>query len=160
MSLLNRIADRVLKLPPPVTRDIEVRRGLKVPMADGIELLADLYVPRRVPGAPTVLVRTPYGRGTWVRLAIARPFAERGYQVLIQSCRGTAGSGGEFDPFGTERADGLATQAASSSRSATPKEMWSSPVRHSSKASPRLAVFVCSPIAFSLSACSISSAFL
>jgi hypothetical protein len=28
----------------------------------------------------------------------------------------------------------LAAQAASSSRSATPKEMWSSPVRHSSKA--------------------------
>jgi len=109
MPLLNRIADRVLKLPPPVTRDIEVRRGLRVPMADGVDLLADLYLPRRVPNAPTVLVRTPYGRGTWVRLAIARPFAERGYQVLIQSCRGTAGSGGEFDPFGTERADGLAT---------------------------------------------------
>ena len=42
---------------------------------------------------------------------------------------------------------GLATQAASSSRLATLKEMWSSPVRHSSKASPWLPVLACSPMA-------------
>jgi putative CocE/NonD family hydrolase len=42
-------------------------------------------------------------------LVFARVFAERGFQVLIQSCRGTFGSGGAFDPFRNERADGLAT---------------------------------------------------
>jgi putative CocE/NonD family hydrolase len=40
---------------------------------------------------------------------MARPLAERGFQVLIQSTRGTFGSGGVFDPFRHERADGLAT---------------------------------------------------
>ena len=53
---------------------------------------------------PTVLVRTPYGRiGMYGRL-----LAERGLQVVMQSVRGTFGSGGEFNPF-DERADGLAT---------------------------------------------------
>ena len=35
--------------------------------------------------------------------------AERGFQVFIQSCRGTAGSGGEFIPQVNEQRDGLAT---------------------------------------------------
>ncbi len=107
--MLSRVVERVLGLPPAVTRRVEVRRGLRVPMPDGVELLADLYLPVGVSDQPTVLVRSPYGRRTYVSLTIARPFAERGYQVLVQSCRGTAGSGGVFDPFGTERADGLAT---------------------------------------------------
>jgi putative CocE/NonD family hydrolase len=109
MSLLSRIAERVLELPPPVTREIATTRRLRVPMADGVELLADLYIPRRIPNAPTVLIRSPYGRGTWVSLLTARPLAERGYQVLVQSCRGTAGSEGTFEPFRDEREDGLAT---------------------------------------------------
>jgi len=42
---------------------------------------------------------------------VGRLFAERGYQVLIQSCRGTFGSGGDWDPFRHEKADGTATLA-------------------------------------------------
>lgn len=109
MPLLSRIAERVLDLPPAPTRDVEVRRGLRVPMPDGVELLADRYAPRRVRDAPTILIRTPYGRGGLMGAGLCRPFAERGYQVLVQACRGTGGSGGRFDPFGHERADGLAT---------------------------------------------------
>ena len=37
-----------------------------------------------------------------------RLLAERGLQVVVQSVRGTFGSGGDFTPF-DERADGLAT---------------------------------------------------
>src|SRR6185312_5987710 len=37
------------------------------------------------------------------------PFVERGYQIFIQSCRGTAGSGGDFVYARNEHADGLAT---------------------------------------------------
>jgi putative CocE/NonD family hydrolase len=40
---------------------------------------------------------------------IARPLAERGYQVLIQSTRGGFGSGGTFAPLRQEREDGIAT---------------------------------------------------
>jgi hypothetical protein len=59
---------------------------------------------------PTVLVRSPYGRKQFVGLLAGRLLAERGFQVVIQSVRGTFGSGGDFDPF-DERADGLATLA-------------------------------------------------
>jgi len=55
------------------------------------------------------LVRTPYGRRGIVGAAMARPLAERGFQVLIQSVRGTFGSGGTFDSLRRERDDGLAT---------------------------------------------------
>lgn len=40
---------------------------------------------------------------------MALPYAERGYQVLVQSCRGTAGSGGQFIYTRNEHDDGLAT---------------------------------------------------
>ena len=57
---------------------------------------------------PIVLLRAPYGRGGFAAL-IARLFAERGYQAVLQEVRGTGVSGGEFDAFRNERADGLAT---------------------------------------------------
>ena len=40
---------------------------------------------------------------------MGRLFAERGFQVFIQSCRGTFGSGGDFTCLSHEREDGLAT---------------------------------------------------
>jgi putative CocE/NonD family hydrolase len=79
-------------------------------MADGVVLLADRYSPRSDSRRPTVLVRSPYGRGGVFGLIYGRLFAERGFQAVVQSVRGTFGSGGEFNPF-DERADGLATIA-------------------------------------------------
>ncbi|GGZ95738.1 X-Pro dipeptidyl-peptidase [Streptomyces bluensis] len=40
---------------------------------------------------------------------MVRPLAERGFQVLIHSTRGTFGSDGPFDPMRCERGDGLDT---------------------------------------------------
>ncbi|MFE7837791.1 CocE/NonD family hydrolase [Streptomyces sp. NPDC057474] len=81
-------------------------------MSDGVELLADRWAPREGGnGLPTALVRTPYGRRGFANESFARPLAERGFQVLMQSCRGTFGSGGTFDVFRHERADGLDTAA-------------------------------------------------
>jgi putative CocE/NonD family hydrolase len=109
MSLVSRIVGRGLGLPPALVARVAARRGLRVPMADGVELPADLYLPVGVPNAPTVLIRSPYGRGTWVEHVLARPMAERGFQVVVQSCRGTAGAAGVFDPFANEGRDGIAT---------------------------------------------------
>ncbi len=55
-----------------------------------------------------MLVRTPYGRRGFFGFVYGRLIAERGFQVVVQSVRGTFGSGGVFRPF-DERADGLAT---------------------------------------------------
>jgi putative CocE/NonD family hydrolase len=110
MNLMSHILQRKLELPPPLTRDLVVQRDLRVPMPDGVELLADRWLPRGGAEAlPTALLRSPYGRKGMFGAAMARPLAERGFQVLIQSVRGGFGSGGTLDPMRQEREDGLAT---------------------------------------------------
>ncbi len=108
MTLATEIAGRLMRLPRAQTGDVVIERDLEVPMPDCVVLLADRYAPRRQPDVPTLLVRSPYGRSSFVGLLYGRLFAERGFQVLIQSVRGTFGSGGEFDAF-NERGDGIAT---------------------------------------------------
>jgi uncharacterized protein len=88
-----------------------VESGLEVPAPGGISLLADHYLPLLSGPRPTLLVRTPYGRGfPWDQLFGAQ-FARQGFHVVIQSCRGTGGSGGEFEPMRNEAADGRAAVA-------------------------------------------------
>jgi putative CocE/NonD family hydrolase len=110
VNLGSHLVQRFFKLDPPLTRDVVVERDLRIPMPDGVELLADRWTPRSGgEGLPVALVRNPYGRRGVFGLGFARPLAERGYQVLMQSTRGTFGSGGHFDPMRQEREDGLAT---------------------------------------------------
>jgi putative CocE/NonD family hydrolase len=100
---------------PPVRNQVGVRRGLRIPMPDGIGLIADHYFPKREGAYPTIIIRSPYGRGpsagqmgqAWT--TIGQGFAERGYHVLLQDCRGCFDSEGELTPLGQEEADGLAT---------------------------------------------------
>jgi len=106
MGLLARLAAKQLGIAPRYP--VEVRRNLRVPMPDGIDLHTDVYEPRGLARSPTVLIRSPYGRRPF-GLSMAAPFATQGYHVVLQSCRGTAGSGGVFDPHHDERDDGLAT---------------------------------------------------
>jgi putative CocE/NonD family hydrolase len=111
MSLLTRMIGALAKLPPAETYDVRVERDLVVPMPDGVVLLADRYVPRGRENPPVILVRCCYGRRGFFGLLFGCIYAERGYQVVIQSTRGTFGSGGKFEPFIVERDDGLATVA-------------------------------------------------
>jgi uncharacterized protein len=103
MSLFSRLLARVWKLPAAIHRDI-VGEPLRIPMRDGVELLADRYYSRQAPQAPVVLIRSCYGRSTFKLFATF--FAERGMQVVIESCRGTFGSQGIFRPFFDEQNDG------------------------------------------------------
>jgi putative CocE/NonD family hydrolase len=109
MSFTSRIIGKLDKLPPARTHDIELIEDIEIKMPDGISLLADRYIPRQIQNPPLLLCRTPYGRKGLYGVLFAELFAERGYQVLIQSCRGTMGSGGIFRPNSQEHADGLAT---------------------------------------------------
>ncbi|MFJ4641366.1 CocE/NonD family hydrolase [Streptomyces hygroscopicus] len=83
--------------------------GLVVPAADGSPLLTDHYFPRARGDFPTLLVRSPYGRGLPWSPQYGLLFAEQGFHVVLQSCRGTGGSGGVFDLWRNEAADGQAT---------------------------------------------------
>jgi putative CocE/NonD family hydrolase len=90
-----------------------VERDLAAKMSDGVELLADRWVAaaraRSSDPPPIVLLRSPYGRRQIG--IVGRLFAERGYQAVIQSCRGTFGSGGPWEPFRHEQQDGRDTLA-------------------------------------------------
>jgi uncharacterized protein len=110
MTVASQILARRMRLIEPQTLDVVCDGDLRVPMDDGVVLLADRWVARseRDRPQPTVLIRSPYGRKSIVGLLFGRLLAERGLQVLIQSVRGTFGSEGEFAPF-DERPDGLAT---------------------------------------------------
>jgi uncharacterized protein len=103
------LTDAALGLPLRAT-PYTVERDVAVPMPDGVTLLGDHYRPAGVEGRlPVVLTRLPYGRGGVFAHAFAAPYARRGFQLFVQSTRGTFGSGGHFRPFTTEHEDGLAT---------------------------------------------------
>lgn len=89
---------------------VRVRHDLSVRTRDGLRLRTDHYVPPGGGAAATVLIRTPYGRGGPIRL-LGLLFARRGWHCVVQSCRGTFGSDGVFEPLLHERADGLDTLA-------------------------------------------------
>lgn len=99
----------------PAEHTVAIERDVPVAMPDGVVLYADHLRPRAPGSFPTILIRTPYGRpseaGALSPLLIPAPllFAERGYNVVVQSTRGRFRSGGAFEPFVHERADGLAT---------------------------------------------------
>ncbi|MFJ8045184.1 CocE/NonD family hydrolase [Kitasatospora sp. NPDC096147] len=104
-----RLARRTLRGLPPKRFETRHQPALRVPAADGTVLLTDRHHPVGPGPFPTVLLRSPYGRGfPWAPL-YGLALAEQGFEVLIQSCRGTGGSGGVFRPWRDERADGLAT---------------------------------------------------
>ncbi|WP_328548410.1 CocE/NonD family hydrolase [Streptomyces platensis] len=94
---------------PAKQHDIGWEPGLEVPAADGSLLRTDHYFPRTKGDFPTLLVRSPYGRGLPWSPLFGVLFAEQGFHVVLQSCRGTAGSGGRFDLWRNEAADGQAT---------------------------------------------------
>ena len=133
-STARKLGFAALRLPRG-SHPVAVQRNLAVPMPDGVTLLADRYFPTDIgdqagngeqarsadqpgsadhPGSgqpPVILVRSPYGRSGLVGLACGHFFAQHGFQAVVQSVRGTFGSGGVFDPLGNEREDGLATVA-------------------------------------------------
>jgi putative CocE/NonD family hydrolase len=98
------VAGRFFGLPR-ATNSYTVARGVRIPMRDGVELAADHYRPAGS-AVGTLLVRGPYGRTMLQALPLARLFAARGYHALFVSCRGTFGSGGQFEPMVHEVDDG------------------------------------------------------
>lgn len=104
MSLISRIVARQWRLPAAVERNIKIEE-VRIPMRDGAALLAKRYYPAGGGRQPTVLVRSCYGISGPFGL-IGRLFAERGFQVILENCRGVGGSEGVFRPFFDEQNDG------------------------------------------------------
>jgi putative CocE/NonD family hydrolase len=106
MSLTSFFVARAYQLPK--RRSGYVRsRGIKVGMRDGTLLETEHFAPKLKGQHPTILMRVPYGLSGFSTAGAL--YAERGYHVVLQACRGTGKSGGEFDPLVHERDDGLET---------------------------------------------------
>ena len=85
--------------------EVDVTRGLLVPMRDGVHLCVDIYTPQGAGAHPAILTHTPYDNNGQRETAIW--FARRGYVVVAADARGRYDSGGEWDPFGAlHRVDG------------------------------------------------------
>ena len=107
---VDAVTGRLFKLPLG-RRDYAVAEAVRVPMRDGVDLLADVFTPTGTDPRGTLLIRTPYGRSSLIAALTARSYAAHGYLVVNQSCRGTFGSGGDLEPFIHEIDDGADTVA-------------------------------------------------
>ncbi len=76
-----------------------------VPMRDGVRLSANVFRPEMPGRYPTILLRTPYGKGHDISPNYA-PFVEQGYAVVVEDVRGRYGSEGVFRPLEQEPVDG------------------------------------------------------
>jgi predicted acyl esterase len=78
---------------------------VKVPMRDHISLSTNVFHPAGTGRFPTILIRTPYGKGTSL-VPNYRAFVDRGYVVVMQDVRGRYDSPGVFSPLTQEAPDG------------------------------------------------------
>ncbi len=92
---------------------VQLERGVRCRMSDGVHLFSDHYYPPGDEPSPTLLMRQPYGRDIASTVVYAHPvwFARHGYHVVIQDVRGRGDSEGDFYPFRHERQDGAETIA-------------------------------------------------
>jgi len=88
---------------------IKVMWDQRVPMRDGVELSADIFLPRGEGRYPTLLMRNPYTKSTrraGIPYDFVSYFAERGYALVGQDVRGRGDSDGEFGYYHADVEDG------------------------------------------------------
>ncbi len=84
--------------------------NVAVPMRDGVVLRADVWRPASTGRFPTLVYRTPYGKGdAYGSHSTARKAVVRGYAVVLQDVRGRYESAGEFAAYQQEGRDGYDT---------------------------------------------------
>ncbi len=117
MSLLIRLHRLLLPLSlagslvaQPAPSSFTFEPDVPVPMRDGTVLAANLFLPNTDGPFPVILMRTPYGKPgeSWGE---GKRYADAGYALVAQDCRGRGASQGEWNPFRYDVADGEDTLA-------------------------------------------------
>ena len=82
-----------------------IKRGVKIPMRDRVELAATVYLPpdAAIPH-PTIVAITPYSADS--KHGDGGYFAKNGYTYVAVDTRGRGNSGGKFQPFEGDGVDG------------------------------------------------------
>ena len=89
--------------------DLKIEKNLQVTMRDGVKLATDVYRPAGTSILPVILMRLPYNKEIPLLLFLSGDIlriAQAGFAVVVQDCRGTFKSEGEFDPYFQEAEDG------------------------------------------------------
>lgn len=107
--LYREITSLIEKENPSWEFDINGFDEMMVPMRDGVHLHTQVYFPNKGDSWPCILVRNPYPNNHALLEASYTQFVKHGYALVIQSCRGTGHSEGEWSPFVNEREDGIDT---------------------------------------------------
>jgi uncharacterized protein len=100
--------------------EMVLHANVETPARDGVVLRSDIYLPEGEGPFPAILLRTPYSKSLG-ELAqdntvneLCRGFAEEfvplGFAFVIQDCRGTGRSDGEWQPYINEANDGVDLQ--------------------------------------------------
>lgn len=89
--------------------EVETRADVKIPMRDGVQLSAHVFLPKAEGRFPVLLTRTPYGKGGLLSPG-ARSVAAHGCVSINQDCRGRGASEGDWVPFLNEAQDGEDTR--------------------------------------------------
>lgn len=101
------LADELL--PVKASYEIEYRDTL-MDFGSGVALRTQMVLPKTDKPFPVVVLRIPYWPETMdaSKLPGVRQYAERGMGYVVQHCRGTGGSQGQYQPNIYEREDGIA----------------------------------------------------
>src|SRR5690349_14210299 len=97
------VGAQTLPAPPVLGADYDLRWGVRVPMRDGVELNATLYLPKgkEAPARqPVIFTLTPYISDTYHERGAY--FSSHGYAFALVDGRGRGNSGGDFVPFMNE----------------------------------------------------------
>ena len=85
------------------------QKDVMVPMRDGTQLAANVFLPRNGGSYPVILLRTPYGKMD-EKFGEAKRYCAAGYVMVAQDCRGRGRSQGVWEPFRYDGDDGFDTQ--------------------------------------------------
>ena len=96
--------------PSPPKYAVKFKIDVQVPMRDGVNLSADVYLPDAPGPFPATLLMSPYNnmRDSYIEQAVY--FAERGYASVMVDLRGRHDSEGVWDPYVNDPLDGYDTQ--------------------------------------------------
>ena len=110
LAIASRQAERGFPTMSSLTLAYNVQVEFDVPatMRDGTVLRANVFRPSGDGPFPVLLTRLPYGKDLPLANSVLNPYeaARLGYIVVVQDVRGRFASGGEWDAFVAERADG------------------------------------------------------
>ena len=100
------------RMPLPIVTEEIHREEILLPAGNGVRLRTQFLLPVGINSAPTIVVRSCYPSMEPMLVERGLAFARRGFGFVLQWCRGTGGSEGEWEPNVHDRADGLSLMDA------------------------------------------------